>query len=750
MNGTGTGSLQRLRILAHGRVQGVGFRPWVHRLASELSLPGWVRNAGGSLEIEIEGAEATLDAFVARFAQSPPPMATIDALVPERLSPCGLAGFEIRASIATGDAAIAVPPDIATCDPCLREVLDPQDRRYRHPFASCAHCGPRYTILTAMPYDRATTTLARFDPCPVCAAEYADPADRRFHAQPIACPECGPQLVLRDAEGRVLAERDAALRRAGAALAAGRVLALKGIGGYQLLCDATDAAAVMRLRETKRRPHKPFALLVATLAAVQRIAHLGETEASLLTGAAAPIVLLRRRGDIVAAAVAPASPLLGVMLPCSPLHHLLARDVGQPLVATSGNRAEEPIAIDDADAQERLHGIADLFLVHDRAIARRADDSVVRVIAGVATVLRRARGFAPAVVARAPPVPVLALGGHLKSSIALVAGNGIVLGVHGGDLDGAPAREAYAHGVADLQALLAVRPRRVACDAHPDYASSLHAPALGLPVCRVPHHFAHVLSCLADNGASGRVLGVVFDGAGLGSDGTLWGGEFLAVDGLAWRRVAHLRTFALPGGERALREPRRAALGLALACGGSPVPPEVAGLFTAAELCALEALVAAGLNCPRTSSVGRLFDAVAALTGFGHDVTFEGQAAIGLEHAASAAAVDVDPYPLPLRGEILDPAPLLAALLTDLRAAMPVPCIAARFHAALAAAVVAVARATGHARLALSGGCFQNAELTARVVTAATAAGCEVLRHRSVPPNDGGLALGQAVAAGYD
>lgn len=749
MSASAGDALQRLRITARGRVQGVGFRPWVHRVARELNLPGWVRNAGGELEIEVEGHAGTLDAFMARLARSPPPQAEIDTIAGERLLPRGFAGFEIRASVTTGDAALAVPPDIATCEPCLREILDPRDRRYRHPFTSCADCGPRYTVLTGMPYDRARTTLGDFALCAACATEYADPADRRFHAQSIACPACGPQLALRDRDGRVRATRDAALRAAGAALVAGRILALKGIGGYQLLCDATDEAAVTRLRAAKRRPHKPFALLVPTLAAARRIAHVSEAEAALLAGAPAPIVLLRRRGDTVATAVAPDSPLLGIMLPCSPLHHLLARDTGRPLVATSGNRAEEPIAIDDGDAQARLHDIADLFLVHDRPIARRADDSVVRVIADVPTVLRRARGHAPAVVARAPPVPVLALGGHLKSSIALVAGNGIVLGAHGGDLDDARARDAFVHGITDLRALCAAHPGRVACDAHPDYASSLHAPSLGLPVVRVPHHFAHVLSCLADNGADGPVLGVVFDGAGLGSDGTLWGGEFLAVDGLAWERVAHLRPFPLPGGERALREPRRAALGLALACGGGPVPPEIARLFTAPELAALESMVAAGVNSPLTSSVGRLFDAVAALTGCARALSFEGQAAIGLEHLAGGAATDVEPYPLPLRGRVLDPAPLLEAVFVDLRTAVPLPRLAARFHAALAAAVVAVARATGHARLALSGGCFQNAELTARVVAAAGAAGCEVLRHRHVPPNDGGLALGQAVAAGH-
>jgi hydrogenase maturation protein HypF len=742
----------RLHVEARGAVQGVGLRPFVHRLAADLKLPGWVRNTPYGVEIEVEGIQERLESFLVRLRHEPPPRTVYHGLEHALLEPRGFARFEILPSARDGVAEPTIPTDVATCAECLRELLDPANRRFRYAFTTCAACGPRYTIIDSLPYDRPATAMRAFALCATCRAEYDDPGNRRYHAEAIACADCGPKLALCDSGGRVLAAGDAALRAAVAAVTAGKLVALKGIGGFQLVCDARNGATIERLRQRKRRPTKPFAVMVATLEQAHMLAALSALETQLLASPEAPIVLCTARPGTVADGVAPASPLVGLMLPASPLHQLLARDADRPLVVTSGNLADEPLATDNDAAFARLVDVADLWLVHDRPIERPIDDSVVRVIAGRATLLRRARGYAPAPFAPGRPLEsTLALGGHAKSTVAITVGGHVVLGPHIGDLGGALARATHERAAHELPRLCASRPTRIACDPHRDYASSTLARALGPPVIEVQHHVAHVAACLCDNDAAGPVLGVAFDGAGKGPDGTLWGGEFLVVDGGAWRRVAHLRTFPLPGGERAFREPRRAALGLAFEVYGAELPEAVTRLFAAHELTVLLGMLRSGMNCPRTSSVGRLFDAAAALVGLGTRVSFEGEAAMALEFAATAARArhgDEDAYPLPLDGNVLDTAPLLTALLEDLRCGRSTADVALKFHTSLVHAIVAVARDAGQARVALTGGCFQNALLTELAVEALTTAGFGVLRHGRVPPNDGGLALGQAIVAG--
>ena len=748
---------RRLRLEVRGRVQGVGFRPFVWRLARGLGLAGRVANTAQGVAIEVEGPEPALADFRRRLTADAPAMTRIEAVAATARPPEGGAGFEIQASDRAGARTVAATPDIATCPACLAEIRDPAARRYRYPFTNCTDCGPRYSILRRLPYDRANTTMAGFAMCPACRAEYDDPGDRRFHAQPIACPECGPRLTLRAADGREIAAEDAALAAAASALAEGRILALKGLGGYQLLADARDAGAVAALRARKRRPDKPFALMAADLAMARALGIATRMEADLLATPEGPIVLMRRRTDAgalaVAEAVAPGTPLLGVMLPTTPLHHLLADAVGFPLVATSGNRADEPMATDPDAARARLAGIADLFLDHDRPIARPVDDSVVRVIAGAATVLRRGRGYAPDVLPLAHGGPaLLAHGGHLKAAAAVAAEGRVVLGPHIGDLDTPEARAAYADSIADLAALHDPAPEIGVCDGHPDYASTRLARARFGRTVAVPHHLAHIAACLAEHDCAGPVLGVAWDGTGDGGDGTVWGGEFLTVAGTDWRRTAHLRPFRLPGGEAAAREPRRAALGLLYALDGAAALAEdgpLAAAFDGSARGLLAAALARGVNAPWTTSAGRLFDGVAALLGLGDRASFEGQAAAALEHAADGAAVE-RPYDLPLTADtpaVLDWGPLVRAVRADAAAGVAVAEIAAGFHAALARAIVAVARRAGARRVALTGGCFQNRRLTERATDELTAAGIEVLRHRRVPPNDGGLALGQAAWA---
>ncbi|MGF6812952.1 hydrogenase maturation protein HypF [Paraburkholderia sp. Clong3] len=754
------GTRLRLRLDVTGAVQGVGFRPFVHRLAVGEGLGGFVRNTGEGVSLEVEGAPQALERFLARLDAEIAPPAAIHQRQSCRLPAQGEQDFVIAPSATGGPRSAMVLPDLAVCPECLGELCDPNDRRYLYPFTTCVHCGPRYSLIEAVPYDRSRTAMRHFPMCAGCRNEYSEPASRRFHAETNACPECGPQLALWDTAGAVLGERHQALRSAAEAVRQGLIVALKGLGGFQLIADARSDTAVRRLRERKTRPAKPFAVMVRSLADASMVAELSEIEQRLLCSAAAPIVLVKARADLpgIARGIAPANPLLGIMLPCTPLHALLMLELGFPVVATSGNRGGEPIVTDEREALERLAGIADLFLVHDRPILHPVDDSVVRVIAGREAVLRRARGYAPLSLAlpfSAGAEPGLALGAHQKSTIALAVDGQIVLGPHIGELAAPATREAFAQAVEAMTTLYHVRPRHVACDLHPDYYSTRFADASGLPVRRVPHHLAHVLAGMLDNDLAGPVLGVAWDGAGYGTDGSICGGEFLAVDATWYRRVAHLLPFRLAGGEAAMREPRRAALGALYATFGDAAlamtDQKPVAAFAARERQTLGVMLRRGVNAPLTSSAGRLFDAIAALLDLVQVASFEGEAGMAVEFAAQRALRSVSLAAPRLSedasGLVLDWRPMLAAVVAACRDGVPTPSVAAALHDALAEAIVSVATRVGLERVLLSGGCFQNARLVERAVERLREAGFDPYWHRRIPPNDGGIAVGQAVFA---
>ncbi|MFD6549411.1 carbamoyltransferase HypF [Streptomyces sp. NPDC058398] len=774
---------ERRHVTVTGVVQGVGFRPFVYTLAQELGLTGWVTNNARGVAAEVEGQAADVAEFCARIGTRPPPLAVVES-VEHRAVPLENDGsvFTIRPS-SGGPGRTLVSPDTATCDDCLRELADPADRRYRHPFITCTHCGPRFTIVTSLPYDRDSTTMAGFPMCADCAREYADPADRRFHAQPIACPACGPRLTLRTGADDPGELRDGeALAEARRLLAEGAVVAVKGIGGYHLACDAGDPAAVRTLRKRKNRGGKPFAVLAGSLETVRRLAHVGPEERELLLGPRKPVVLLRRRagaGDEIAAGVAPGSPDLGFMLPYTPVHRLLLGLPGDPpgpavLVMTSGNRSGEPIVTDDAEALTRLAGLADAWLGHDRPVHVPCDDSVVRVCAGAELPVRRSRGYAPFPIALpVPVVPALAVGGDLKNTFCAGDGRYAWLSAHVGDMDDLATLNAFERATGHLTDLTAVAPRLLVADRHPGYRATRWArrtaEARGLTLLQVQHHHAHVASAMAEHGLDGSapVIGVAFDGTGYGDDGAVWGGEVLLADYDGYRRFAHLGYVPLPGGDAAVRNPYRMALSH-LRAAGLPWRDELpcAAAATPEERRLLERQLERGFNCVPTSSMGRLFDAVSSLAGVCHRVEYEAQAAMELENAALADLAGPladdernDAYRFMLRAVrqdpgaplIADPAPVLAAAVADIRAGVTAGPVARRFHRAVTGLVLEVCtvarQRTGIGAVALSGGVFCNALLTEGCGAVLERDGFTVLRHHRVPPNDGGLALGQLIVA---
>ena len=749
----------RVRIVVRGAVQGVGFRPFVYNLAIGLKLGGEVRNTGEGVRVEIEGDAGAIEEFQRRLTRELPPLAFISHLHSEIVSPCGGGEreFTIQESLGGGTHAWILP-DIATCAECIQEIFDEHSRRFRYPFTNCTHCGPRHSIIEGLPYDRARTTMKEFVMCSECCAEYADPANRRFHAQPIACARCGPQLELWSSRGIVLAQRDLALSEAAAALCSGAVLALKGIGGFQLMADARNADAVEKLRERKCRDAKPFAMMFPSLSSVWKEAEVSKSEEALLCSPEAPIVILRRKQDNteVDDSVAPGNPFLGVMLPYSPLHHLLMRELGFPVVATSANLSNEPICIDEREALTCLNGVADVFLTHNRPIARHSDDSVVRVLDGKAAILRRSRGYAPLPVAVADESPaILAVGAHLKNTIAVVAGNHIFSSQHNGDLDSPGALSSFRKTISDFERLYDIKFEAVACDLHPDYASTQFASSLGLPLIGVQHHYAHVLSCMTENEIGAPVLGVCWDGTGFGLDGTIWGGEFLTVNETDFQRVAHLRTFALPGGEAAIEEPRRAALGLLFEIFGARVvefdlPP--LHMCSPRERSLFMKMLISNVNSPRTSSAGRLFDAIASLLGVRHFNQYEGQAANELEFLAgdfeSPLCFDFSlAYDPKTDTTVIDWEPMIRAVAGRIAQKYSIAETATAVHNTLAEMIVAVSRKAGIERVVLSGGCFQNRYLTERTLSALRKEGFQPFIHRRLPANDGGIAVGQAAAA---
>jgi hydrogenase maturation protein HypF len=755
----------RTAIRVRGGVQGVGFRPFVHGLATRLALMGLVCNDSDGVFIEVEGAADAVSVFLTSLRSEAPPLARIDSVELTPATPTGSDTFRIVSSRHDPLQVTPVAPDVATCADCLHELHDPADRRHRYPFINCTSCGPRYTIVTALPYDRAQTTMAAFTMCDACAQEYADPADRRYHAQPNACPACGPQLSwCAGTSGEVSATADDALQLAIDALRAGQIVAVQGIGGFHIACRADDDAAVARLRVRKHRPDKPLAVLVRDVHDARRMATISDAEAALLASAAAPIVLLDRRADApLAPSVAPGTESIGVMLAYAPLHHLLVADL--PLVFTSGNLADEPIAFTPADAFARFEGLADGVLFHDRPIHAPADDSVMRVALGAELPIRRSRGYAPYPVALPFDVePVLAVGGELKATVCLARERHGFLSAHIGDVENLETERAMTRTVVHLQQLFGVRPRVVACDMSPAYRSttwaSRFAAERGLRLHKVQHHHAHVASLMAEHGLRGdtRILGVAFDGTGYGTDGTIWGGEFLLADYHDFERVAHLGTVQLAGGDAAVRHPARLALaylhaaGLPWAEAHAPVQA-----MSPESLRVLRTQLVNGVQTHVSSSAGRLLDACAALCGGRQVVSYEGQAAIEFEALALRAPIGFGSrYSLSLKGDGDGPMTLelhgfWSRLLGDLVQGRDRRSIALDVHSALADAIVMVARRVrdvhGVTTVGLSGGVFQNVLLLTLAARRLRHSGFTVLTHRLVPPNDGGLALGQAVIA---
>jgi hydrogenase maturation protein HypF len=859
----------RLRTAIRGAVQGVGFRPFVFRLATELKLAGWVNNSPQGVFLEVEGPRGALEEFLVRIETEKPPRSFIQSLESSWLDVAGYTQFEIRESQTSGTKTAVLLPDTATCLACVADIFDPGNRRYFYPFTNCTNCGPRFSIIESLPYDRGNTSMKRFTMCPECQREYDDPRNRRFHAQPNACAVCGPHLELWDARGNPIKEQAAdrpiadntkrALTRAAEAICVGKIVAVKGLGGFHLMATACDNAAVQLLRERKHREEKPFALMFPSLESISSVCEVSPLEERLLRSPEAPIVLLRKAtgetqvpdpavpARMIAPSVAAANPCLGVMLPYTPLHHLLMSLVRTPVVATSGNLCDEPICIDEKEAAERLEGIADLFLVHNRPIVRHVDDSILRVMAERPMMLRRARGFAPL------PVPisnvpsssqsVLALGGHLKNSIALSVGPQVFVSQHIGDLETEQANVAFQRVIADFENLYESKPFVIAADAHPDYLSTKFGRRLtetakagnaqhGMAAsevrlqksevggesdpsprpsplrkgrggiagrfsanvvrsegvtstlgvqnqggeeqtglrCESPsfvtvqHHLAHVLSCMAENEVEAPALGISWDGTGYGLDGTIWGGEFFSLIDERWERVAHFRSFCLPGGDKAIKEPRRAALGVLYELCGNAVfsREDVVPIkaFSKPELASLKTVMTRQINTPKTSSAGRLFDAVASLLGLRHKTRFEGQAAMELEFAI-AGNETAESYSLPSVNSALaaknspsinsplslDWSSLIEGILSDIARGVPAGRISAKFHNSLVEVMVLMAQKAGFERVVLSGGCFQNRYLTERAIQRLQEEGFHPYWHQRVPPNDGGICLGQVTAA---
>ena len=782
------------RIAVTGVVQGVGFRPFVYNLALRLALRGWVLNHSGGVDIEIEGPADATARFIAALRAEAPPLAHITSLDARPIPANGYARFEIRHSERQEGHYQLISPDVATCPDCLRELFDPHDRRYRYPFINCTNCGPRFTIIDDIPYDRPNTTMRVFPLCDECRAEYENPADRRFHAQPNACPVCGPHVwLVANGEWRISEPpnhpttqppnhltAESALSKAKTLLLAGKILAIKGLGGFHLACDATDAAAVRALRARKHRPHKPFAVIMATLDDVKEYCDVSPEAEALLASPQCPIVLLQRRAAVagrrlIVDAVAPHRHTLGVMLPSTPLHHILLRDAGRPLVMTSGNVTEEPIAKDNDEALRRLAPLADAFLLHNRDIHARYDDSVVQIVNHESSIelpatsnqqpassiqfLRRARGYAPLPIRLPLAMPqIFAAGPLLKNTFTLTRDTNAFVSQHIGDMENLETLAHYEAALATFKHLFRIEPEVVVCDAHPDYLTTRYAEQYarehGLPApLRVQHHRAHIAACLADNGRArdaGSVIGVAFDGTGYGDDGAIWGGEWFVGDYGGFERVAHLEYLPLPGGDAAIRHPWRLAVAYLHTLLGPDEFPS--GIFCPADALAVRQQVARGLNTPQTSSMGRLFDAVSALLGVCQTTTYEAQAAIELEQVA-VGHVGNAPYDFDVEGvdglQVVRVAALFDALLADIERGTPVSEVALRFHATVARMIVAVCAriraATGVATVALSGGVFQNRLLLQLAVPLLERGGFDVLLHRQVPCNDGGVSLGQAV-----
>jgi hydrogenase maturation protein HypF len=756
-------TLSLIHISVKGVVQGVGFRPFIYQLATKHNLKGWVCNTSGDVKIEIEGEVKDIEQFLVGLREQAPPLSHIEDITVTQGSPANYEKFEIRHSIAEEGKYQLVSPDIATCAECLQEILNPEDRRYRYPFTNCTNCGPRFTIIADIPYDRPNTTMNRFQMCPECQQEYDDPLDRRFHAQPNACPKCGPQLELADARGNSVTCDDA-IGKTSQLLRQGQIIAVKGLGGFLLACDATSQAAVNRLRQRKNRPAKPLAVMVSSLDEVRRHCYVNNEEKKLLTSPGSPIVLMKwKTNSTITPAVAPDLKYLGVMLPYTPLHHVLLRETSLPLVMTSGNISEEPIAKDNDEALRRLGGIADYFLMHNRDIYARYDDSVTIVERGVPQFARRARGYAPYPIhLNHKSRQILGCGAEEKNTFCLTRDNFAFLSQHIGDMENLETMEHYTNTISLYKKLFRIEPKIIAHDLHPEYLATKYAKELALKdnirLVPVQHHHAHIASCMADNSLEAPVIGVAFDGTGYGTDGNIWGGEFMVADYENFTRMGHLEYLPLPGGTMAIKKPYRTAIGYLLSLGvdlnqGLILIKQVDPL----EIDIIKSQIEKNLNSPLTSSCGRLFDAVSALIGVRSEIEYEAQAAIDLEMLAYDEAGETSSYPFTVIESdgmsIIKLQDLFAAIVSDLQGKTPTARISARFHNTIARLIAEVCKTisskTGLTQVALSGGVFQNRLLLRKAIILLESGGFEVFTHRQVPCNDGGVSLGQVVIANF-
>ncbi|MBF0503682.1 MAG: carbamoyltransferase HypF [Candidatus Omnitrophica bacterium] len=748
--------IRSIRCLVRGTVQGVGFRPWIYRLAAQFNLKGFVRNTSDGACIEIEGASKDVEDFLQKVHGEPPLHCAISQCLLTDIQPQGFHQFQILSSLDRNQHEALILPDMASCSLCLKEVFDPNDRRYLYPFTNCTHCGPRYSIIEALPYDRINTSMKKFIMCEQCQTEYDDPLNRRFHAQPNACPVCGPKVALLDALGGSIDIAHMAVLKTVEMIKQGRIVAVKALGGFYLMADALNEDAVSLLRQRKSRPHKPFALMMPSLDLTAKYCYLDPLEAELIQSAQAPIVLLRKapEGLKVAESVAPQNPYLGCMLPSMPLLHIFMKTMEGPVVATSGNLSDEPICIDNVECLERLKGIADFFLVHDRSIIRHVDDSIMQVMCNEPSLLRRARGFAPLPVDIGISCDgILTTGAHQKNTVALGLGASAVVSQHIGDLDAQVSYITFEETVRSLKSIYDAPLTDVVCDAHPDYISTRFAHSLKVKVTQVQHHHAHVASSMAEWGLNQDVLGVCWDGTGYGLDGTIWGGECLLTDGLDYRRFAHLNLFALPGGEQAVKEPRRSALGLLhVFCNGNwqeykDLPCVKA--FSLEELTVIQRMITQKINSPQTSSMGRLFDGIASMVGLCHQTSFEGQAAMALEYQVIENLV-LAPYCYKIipshqmNGALgIDWSGIIQGVIEDFRAKRDIRMISTRFHQTLIEIIVDLACQAGQIPVILTGGCFQNKWLTQKAVDRLKEEGFKPYWHKQIPANDGGISLGQ-------
>lgn len=755
---------KRIYIAIRGAVQGVGFRPFIYKLANELDLKGYVLNNSTGVFIEVEGNETILRDFLLRIETDKPKLSVITSLEHSFLDPTGYSKFEIRESEENDDVSALILPDIAVCDDCLKEMFEPNDRRYLYPFINCTNCGPRFSIIESLPYDRPNTSMKIFAMCDQCREDYNDSSDRRFHAQPTACSECGPQLFLWDEKGKVISEKDEALKQTINLIREGKIIALKGLGGFQLIVDATSDEAVNQLRKRKHREEKPFALMFPTLETIKDICEISNVEERVLGSPESPIVILRRKSEInnpkseISLKVAPHNPYLGTMLPYTPLHHLLMKELNIPIVTTSANLSEEPICIDELEALERLKGIAEYYLVHNRPIIRHVDDSIVRVILGRELVMRRARGYAPLPIMVSEKYDsqkkrtILAVGGHIKNTVALKKENNIFISQHIGDLSTEESNKTFKKVIDDFQLLYDGKPEEIISDLHPEYISTKYAKELNKQIEQVQHHYAHIAACRFENQVEGEVLGVSWDGTGYGLDGTVWGGEFFLSDDNSYKHFAQFRKFMLPGGEKAIKEPRRSLAGILFEITRGSFINEFSDLlenkFSFVELGLIANMFSKKINSPLTSSVGRLFDAVSSLLNICDRSNYEGQAAMMLEFASEMNKKDYYKFDIKESDKhIIDWQPMIISITNDLRNDINPSAIAAKFHNTLAKVILEITKKSGLKKVVLSGGCFQNAFLTERTINLLHENDYQVYWHQRIPTNDGGIALGQIAAS---